>query len=604
MLQTLRLTHSGPTDFVADDLEPKPFVFNLSCPEGLPVAAEVRVIIEGFRAFTDGGWKLEGAHVTEGEGRIVIGHGLPLHFRELVWPGISPGGGQLIGGDHRRIQLCTLIVTKALESGTKLVITFETVGARHARIYPTLELMARLQSEGEFTTIGERVSLNNHPGDPVHLEFRTKPVCDPDGALQGVLFATDEFGNPSPSYSGSPTFSQEVLIEEKKPGRHTVQGRCPEGINPHRIEVVDADYGLKVTAPPVITTPKGTGNHYFGAIHFHTEFSVDGDGRLEDAYAYARDWLNLDVIAGTDHAPLGYQWEDTLRINDRFNDPHRFVTIPAWESSTAFGHANIYLRSNDTDADPSHWNPARNPSEETWPSDAIVVPHHTNAGEEPFTREEYEQALSDGIYWTVYDWSIPNPRVRLAEIVQGRGDFEADAVDEAWEIHQGNRGASIQDAFRMGWRLGFVGGSDNHQAYPTQMSGRYFGLTCFLSPELTRRSVWEAMDQRRTYATSGVQIVCDYSINGLPMGSEGKIKSGDPVYFSASLHGTAPIEQVEIISNGEVIWHKNPGAWDITLTDEVLSDKATASAYYYLRLRQEDGNRAWLSPVWLDVKNH
>ena len=25
------------------------------------------------------------------------------------------------------------------------------------------------------------------------------------------------------------------------------------------------------------------------------------------------------------------------------------------------------------------------------------------------------------------------------------------------------------------------------------------------------------------------------------------------------------------------------------------------SAYYYLRLRQADGHRAWLSPVWLDA---
>jgi hypothetical protein len=230
-----------------------------------------------------------------------------------------------------------------------------------------------------------------------------------------------------------------------------------------------------------------------------------------------------------------------------------------------------------------------------------VVPHHTNAGEEPFAREDYQQALSDGLYWTIYDWSVPNPRVRLTEIVQGRGDFEADTIDTDWDIKQGNRGASIQDAFRMGWRLGFVAGTDNHQAYPTQMNGHYIGMTCFLAPELTRTSIWEAMNQRRTYATTGVQIVCDFSVNGLPMGSEGTRQMNEDVYFSARLHGTAPIKKVDIISNGEVVWQAEPDAWDVELNEITLPPPADTSAYYYLRLRQADGHRTWLSPVWLDL---
>ncbi len=173
-------------------------------------------------------------------------------------------------------------------------------------------------------------------------------------------------------------------------------------------------------------------------------------------------------------------------------------------------------------------------------------------------------------------------------------------ADEIWDIKQGGRGCSIQDAFRLGWRLGFVAGTDNHQAYPTQLSGHYTGMTCFLADELTRESVWDAMDQRRIPATTGVQIVCDYTVNGLPMGAEGHRGVKDPVFFSAALHGTAPIERVEIISNGEIVWQNNPGTWDVVLR-EVALPAGDSSAHYYLRLRQVDGHRAWLSPVWLDV---
>ena len=70
--------------------------------------------------------------------------------------------------------------------------------------------------------------------------------------------------------------------------------------------------------------------------------------------------------------------------------------------------------------------------------------------------------------------------------------------------------------------------------------------------------------------------------------------------FSAVLHGTAPIERVEIISQERCIWQDEPNAWDVEIDGQELPKLAGTSAYYYLRLRQQDGHRAWLSPVWLD----
>ncbi len=125
-------------------------------------------------------------------------------------------------------------------------------------------------------------------------------------------------------------------------------------------------------------------------------------------------------------------------------------------------------------------------------------------------------------------------------------------------------------------------------------------MTCFRAAKLTREAVWQAMDERWTYATSGVPIVCGYAVNGVRSGAEGVLAEGGEVHFSASLHGTAPIERIEIISNGQCVWQDAPDSWDVEIDGAELPVPEGSGSYYYLRLRQKDGHRAWLSPVWLD----
>ena len=72
------------------------------------------------------------------------------------------------------------------------------------------------------------------------------------------------------------------------------------------------------------------------------------------------------------------------------------------------------------------------------------------------------------------------------------------------------------------------------------------------------------------------------------------------MHFSASLHGTAPIERVEIIADGRCVWQDAPDSWDVEIDGEELPAPEGTGSCYYLRLRQKDGHRAWLSPVWLD----
>ena len=63
---------------------------------------------------------------------------------------------------------------------------------------------------------------------------------------------------------------------------------------------------------------------------------------------------------------------------------------------------------------------------------------------------------------------------------------------------------------------------------------------------------------------------------------------------------TASIERVEIMSMGKLVWQLKPNTIDVEIDEEELPELKRDWAYYYLRLRQEDGHRAWLSPVWLE----
>ena len=83
--------------------------------------------------------------------------------------------------------------------------------------------------------------------------------------------------------------------------------------------------------------------------------------------------------------------------------------------------------------------------------------------------------------------------------------------EKAMEVHSswGTFEWLVQDAFRLGYRVGIVANSDGHKGRPgasypgAALFGAVGGLTCFLVPELTRQSVLDCIRKRHHYATTG-----------------------------------------------------------------------------------------------------
>ena len=604
MTPTFSVYYEGAREFIATERKPHRVRLTLVCPDGLAEGADVRVLASTFHMVDFQLSALVNVEIERGSGATVLGHGVPKHWTEMTQGGIGPAGGGIVGRPVGEVYLTTIQVRRPITPGARLIMSYDVTLSPHADTDGNLRVQVRQPLDHHFIEVGERFELSNSAGKPERLEVRVTPVPSADGKTRATVFVTDAQLNPIPAFAGSTRLSgegmNEMTIEANDNAESVKIDDLPvaKSDSPVRVRAANADLGLESLSGPALATRLGDAGHYFGSIHYHTRLSVDGDRDPAASYTYARDVLNLDVVAMADHAPPGPYWEEALTVNEAFYDPGRFVTLPAWESSTSYGHANLYMRTPDVDAGPWLWDPDRNPSEIAWDDDVIVVPHHTNCGQ-VFNHGDHRKLLPQGVYWGRYDWSLPNDRVRLIEIAQGRGSFEADQPDDYWGIAFGQQRASVRDALRMGFRIGFVAGTDNHEGHPTQVRGAYVDLTCFRATELTREAIWQAMDQRRTYATSGAPIVADFSVSGLPSGSEG-IYQGGEVTFSATLHGTAPIERVEIISNGDTVWHAQPQEWNVEITNAPLPEPSSTWAYYYLRLRQADGHKAWLSPVWLD----
>ena len=125
------------------------------------------------------------------------------------------------------------------------------------------------------------------------------------------------------------------------------------------------------------------------------------------------------------------------------------------------------------------------------------------------------------------------------------------------------------------------------------------GLAAVLAPELSRAAVFDAMYERRCYATTGARTYLDFRLDGRLMGSELKVTRGTAVQYNIVVSGTDRIAKIELIQADRegVLWTYDGNRF-VRLQDELLFDKST---WTYVRITQADREMAWSSPIWVDV---
>ncbi|MBN1250238.1 MAG: hypothetical protein JXC32_21420 [Anaerolineae bacterium] len=535
----------------------------------------------------------------------------------------------------RTLSMAVVRVPMDLPRGTRIIVRCEPVlegldpsGATIADLTWVLHLGKVATPEAlECSQVAEPLGLRFSAGPVDHIEA----VLKPDGRI--LVQHLDPYGNPARAPKDgrlAVVLGERRLEVTSAPGTAAtaVGGLGVDGLRPEsglRGFVTD-NAGRQATTNALPRALDGT-PIYFGEFHWHTEFSPDGQRSLQAALTSARDELCLDFAGPADHLGADGTYAHHLPIEQaeicrRFDEPGRFCAIPSAELSARYGHANLVAADFETFLQiikrfPYELLPVWRERPNSYPLEilsalcpegrAMIVPHHTNMDSSVRAGVVHRDGRP---FWCAMHWPLATPLmrqgVRLVEIVQNRGAFETEAPDPRWRVAWGGFGGSVQTALWRGHRLGFVGGTDNHTGWPTRIPGAagYGGLTAIQAPQLDGAALFASLYARRCYATSGVRIVADATLNGYPMGSELALAPDAPRLFQIQVHGTAPLDAVQIVSSGAVLADLpvEPDAADFeVIWEDNRPGRPLQDVVYYIRVRQSDGHCAWLSPFFVDL---
>lgn len=498
-----------------------------------------------------------------------------------------------------------------LEPGDRITIVYGDTtwgedGVKAPRVAPTdkdhFHAYVDVTGEREFVELpADELRVRVIPGPPSQFNVVAPAIVRPGESFDLRLAAMDDFRNrPHDPFAG------EIRLSAARPemdfagsaflGRE--DGGCillphmaalSEGV--HRVSVEAASGGSRTTSNPIWCTKRDP-NLYFGDLHCQSMYHSDSIGTPDEGYEYGRDVAGLDFMAITDSGGCFKEgWIETQEAANRHYEPERFVTLKGHEYGVSIGHRNVIYR--DCEIEPVLEELPRGDARAMFEyyrgrEDVLSIPHHTKV-------------------WT--DWDYHDPELeRIVEVYSCWGSG-VEHNDPLW--HKSERpGAGVFNALARGYRFGFIGSGDSHAGMP----GRSYpqdrqwcvhqksGFACVYATELTREAIFDALRARHCYATTGARMILEFSVNDCPMG--GELEMADPsVPRVIRIHaiGTDRIARMKVVKNNDPLFVRET-AGDDEYFEYHDTSEARDGDFYYVRVMQEDGNTAWSSPVWVDVK--
>ena len=124
------------------------------------------------------------------------------------------------------------------------------------------------------------------------------------------------------------------------------------------------------------------------------------------------------------------------------------------------------------------------------------------------------------------------------------------------------------------------------------------GITAVFAHQLSRTEVFAALKDRRVYATTGKKIILDFRANDFMMGSINRVRDSFSLRprIDINVVGTTTIDSIFIMKNDMPWFVTSPQVSSASLS--VIDSDASLPVYYYVRVLQRDGHRAWTSPIW------
>ena len=376
-----------------------------------------------------------------------------------------------------------------------------------------------------------------------------------------------------------------------------------------RVEVRDGQRGLSAVSNPSLVRTGGR-RLFWGDLHgqsqYHGWTPKEKMGiscnTPEECFRYARDIAGLDFCAVTDSRSIANDiWDDAVQSALRMNEPGRFVAFQGSEvGDNVNGHRNLVFAGDEPE-------PGITPGKVTGRADIVEDLQVLNMQKRYAGRDDVILIPHHTKMWL--NWGRQDPELEpVLEIYSIWGSGEKAGTD-LWEILREMSGGA-QEAWARGYRIGVIAGSDTHAGMPGRSvpaSDRddfmiyKAGYAAVWADELTRGSLFEALKARRCYGTTGARIILEVFLDDSLMGSE--VDWADAAQARAltvNVWGDGELDTVTIVKNNEDVRTFQARG---DCAEFVWEDKTPAADgdYYYVRVRQRDDNRAWSSPIWLNV---
>jgi hypothetical protein len=326
---------------------------------------------------------------------------------------------------------------------------------------------------------------------------------------------------------------------------------------------------------------------FYGNLHGHTDYS-DGESTPDTAFAYARDVAGIDVQALTEHNNGGSsggvsysitpaQYSNLILVADTMTQAGSFVALAGQElgslGSSGFGHVCVWEA-------PGLW-PYVN-------SDLFGCYSWILAQGRPamfcHPDSSWNSNFNDLYYYQDYDQAMD-----LIEVING-GTIYEDAYLRA---------------LQNGWHIGASANQDNHHRdWGNRVSSGNIPLTGIWADTLTKASVLEALQARRTTAMevspAGDRIQLQMSVDDHYQGDR-YIKREGVVEVKVSYQASSALKKLYLYTNGAVSDSLNVVSTGNQVSWQLSKSLGMGTNYLLAKAVQTDGDRAWTSPVFVEV---
>ena len=530
---------------------------------------------------------------------------LEIHKRHLNFPeGMSRHGRHIVATLRHGV----------VPAGEAILIRYQNTFAPYVAEVETV--WVRVKGQRPETA----PALTVFPGPHERLRIIAPSGVEPGQAFDVLIVSLDRFANASGTaftnqwlrLMDGTVVAQDLAFSGSISARVTLE---QEGV--YRFQMQD-------TLSNVVRVAQGCHGPYWGDIYIHTKLSHDAQG--SNPYQYARHVSGLDFAGVADHwESLG---QEGYRILEGWaqeaNEPGRFVTILADERNprALTGHHNLYFRDveafREQRAFPGQGSKRSMDGEAQHlqaldPSRAMVIPHHTGIsfGDLP------KRGIGSAVDWEAWEDRGLRP---LIEVYSHHGQSESYHPQHvlAYEYNrmrnpERRANTSVpgphyaQDYWMAGRRIGAIASSDEHSGQGGRRQG---GIAAVRASALTREAIFDALRQRRCYATTGERILMDFEIGGSEMGACVQRRRGSRVKICLAVWSTALLLRVEILRfcfGSDIrfcpVLSEAPRPESLDALFEI-EERVTGPCMYYARITQEPLDRpgmAWSSPIWIDA---